>query len=125
MKEKRLFWIGSSKKDLTTFPEEVKRVFGYALHLAQIGRKHPHAKPLKGYHGAKVMEIVADERGDAYRAVYTVEFESEVYALHCFQKKSKRGVSTPKPDMDLIQSRMKIAKALHDEWLKRMNNEPT
>ena len=108
---KHLRWIASSKKDLMAMPEEVRDVFGYALHLAQIGQKHPDAKPLKGFGGAGVLEVVEDFQGDAYRAVYTVRFAEAVYVVHCFQKKSGQGIATPKHDVDLIKSRLKAIEA--------------
>ena len=83
---KALEWIASSKRDLM-------------------------AKPLKGLGGAGVLEVVENDTGGTYRAVYTVCFEEAVYVLHCFQKKSKRGIATPKPDIDLIHERLKIAEA--------------
>lgn len=92
-------------------PEDVQDVFGYALHLAQTGQKHPDAKPLKGFGGAGVLEVVDDFQGDAYRAVYTVRFADAVYVVHCFQKKSTQGIATPKPDMELIKSRLKAIEA--------------
>ena len=110
-KQKLLLWVASSKKDLTALPEGVQDVFGYALHLAQVGKKHDQAKPLKGFGGAGVLEVVEDFKSDTYRAVYTVKFGSTVYVLHCFQKKSTHGVETPKPDMALIRERLKAAEA--------------
>ena len=104
-----VYWVGSSKKDLLRMPDEVVDVFGFALHLAQSGKKHAQAKPLKGFGGAGVLEIVEDHEGDTYRAVYTVRFPGSVYVLHCFQKKSKHGIQTPKQDMDLIRERLKAA----------------
>lgn len=92
-------------------PEDVQDVFGYALHLAKTGQKHPDAKPLKGFGGAGVLEVVDDFQGDAYRAVYTVRFADAVYVVHCFQKKSTQGIATPKPDMELIKSRLKAIEA--------------
>ncbi len=92
-------------------PEVIQDIFGYALHLAQGGRKHDQAKPLKGFGGAGVLEVVDGHMGDTYRAVYTVKLVDAVYVLHCFQKKSKRGIETPKPDMDLIRERLKAAQA--------------
>ena len=94
-KEKQLIWLGGTKKDLLALPRSVRRVFGFALHLAQNGRKHDDAKPLKGFGSAAVLEVVEDYLGDAYRAVYTLRFAQTMYVLHCFQKKSKRGVATP------------------------------
>lgn len=89
-------------------PEDV---FGFALHLAQTGKKHANAKPLRGFGGAGVLEVVEDHLGDTYRAVYTVKIDDAVYVLHCFQKKSKQGIETPKHDMDLIRERLKAAQA--------------
>ncbi|MGV0953926.1 MAG: type II toxin-antitoxin system RelE/ParE family toxin [Fluviibacter sp.] len=108
---KPLRWVGSSKKDLLKMPEEVIDVFGYALDLAQSGRKHAQTKPLKGFGGAGVLEVVEDHFGETYRAVYTVKPAESVYVLHCFQKKSKHGIETPKPDLDLIRERLKAALA--------------
>jgi phage-related protein len=108
---KPLRWIGPAKKDLLAMPEEVQQVFGFALFQAQIGHLHPAAKPLKGFGSAGIVEIVEDRRGNAYRAVYTVRFAGAVYVLHCFEKKSKRGIETPKREMDLIRVRLKEAEA--------------
>lgn len=108
-----LVWIGSARKDLKTFPEEVQDLFGYALYLAQMGGKHPDAKPLKGFGGAGVLEIVDDHQGGAYRAVYTVRMRESVYVLHAFQKKSVAGIATRKEDIDLIKQRLKQAQELY------------
>jgi len=108
---KPLYWVASSKKDLLEMPDGIQDVFGYALHLAQTGKKFGQAKPLKGFGSAGVLEVVEDWHGDAYRAVYTVKFASAVYVLHCFQKKSTKGIATPKPDLDTIQERLKAAEA--------------
>lgn len=109
MNEKPLHWIGSSRNDLSEFPGDVKQLMGYALQLAQWGDKHPDAKPLKGFKGGSVLEVVDDFDGDTYRAVYTVKFKDAVYALHAFQKKSKKGIKTPKQDIDLVKKRLKDA----------------
>ncbi|BAG02750.1 MULTISPECIES: type II toxin-antitoxin system RelE/ParE family toxin [Microcystis] len=109
-REKPLYWVASAKKDYLTFPAEVQDDMGYALGLAQLGGKHPKAKPWKG-EGAGVFEIVEDHRGDTYRAVYTVRFAEVVYVLHAFQKKSKSGIKTPQEDVKLIVERMKRAQA--------------
>ena len=106
-----LFWVTSARKDLYAMPEEVQDTFGYALYLAQIGKKHEKAKPLKGFGSAGVLEVVEERFGSTYRAVYTVRFADAVYALHCFQKKAVHGIATPKPDMDLIHERLKAAEA--------------
>jgi phage-related protein len=92
-------------------PDDVQDTFGYALHLAQIGKKHDQAKPLKGFGSAGVLEVVEDPDGNTYRAVYTVRFGNAVYVLHCFQKKSMHGIATPKPDIDLIRERLRAAEA--------------
>jgi len=114
-----LEWIGGSKKDLMALPDEVVNVFGYALYLAQAGGKHAQAKPLQGFGSAGVLEVVEDWSGNTYRAVYTVRFAVRVFVLHVFQKKSKSGIATPKPDLDLIKARLKAAtkraKELEDE----------
>jgi phage-related protein/predicted XRE-type DNA-binding protein len=102
--------VGSAKRDLDAMPEDVKDVFGHAIDLAQAGGKHPDAKVLTGFGSAGVLEVVEDDRGSTYRAVYTVKFAGWVYVLHCFQKKSKTGIRTPKEDMDLILARLKAAK---------------
>ena len=107
-REKPLHWVASAKKDYLSFPIEVQDQMGYALGLAQLGAKHPNAKPWKG-EGAGVLEIVEDHRGDTYRAVYTVRFADAVYVLHAFQKKSKSGIKTDQTDVKLIAERLKRA----------------
>jgi len=107
--EKPVRWVGSSKSDFLTFPEEVVSEMGYALGVAQLGGKHPAAKPWKG-EGPGVFEVVERHDGDAYRAVYTVRFEGVVYVLHAFQKKSPSGVRTAKTDIDLMSERLKRAR---------------
>ena len=92
-------------------PAEVVDIFGFALHQAQSGHKHAQANPLKGFRGASVLEVVEDNMGDTYRAVYTVKIAELVYVLHCFQKKSKQGIETPKHEIDLIRERLKAAQA--------------
>ena len=113
--EKPLEWIGSSHRDLMELPTNVRRFFGYALSLAQAGDQHDAAKILKGFGSAGVIEIVENDAGGTYRAVYTVKFAESVFVLHCFQKKSKRGIATPKVDMDIIRTRLKVAEALAKE----------
>lgn len=108
--EKELVWVGSSRKDMQSFPQEVRSAFGVALYWAQKGCKHPQAKPLKGFKGAGVVEVVEDFDRGSYRCVYTVKYADKVYVLHAFQKKSKKGIATPKPDMDLISARLKAVK---------------
>jgi phage-related protein len=106
---KPLEWVGSSKADLIAFPISLRKEMGYALYLAQAGEKPINAKPLRGFGGAGVLELAARQGGNAYRAVYTVEFAEAVYVLHAFQKKSKKGIATPKADLDLIKQRLKVA----------------
>ncbi len=106
---KSLLWVGSSKKDLRAFPAEVRSAMGFALYQAQQNRKAPSAKPLAGFGGASVLEIVDDFQTDTYRAVYTVRFGDSVYDLHAFQKKSKKGAATPKAEIDLVKGRLKLA----------------
>jgi phage-related protein len=106
---KPLEWVGSSKADLDSFPGSAQREAGYALYLAQIGTRALKAKPLKGFAGAGVLELVADHDGNTYRTVYTVRFAKAVYVLHAFQKKSKHGVTTPKSHISLIKQRLKMA----------------
>lgn len=113
-----LFWVGSARKDLRALPEPVKDVVGHALFIAQLGRKHEDAKPLRGFRGAGVLEIIEDFAGDTYRAVYTVRFADAIYVLHVFQKKSKRGTKTPQKDLDLIRERLKRAEQDHASWTK-------
>ena len=108
---KPVIWMGDSLARLRTFPSMVQDEIGYALYLAQVGGKHVKAKPLKGL-GAGVLEVVSDHRGDTFRAVYTVRFQNRVYVLHAFQKKSKKGIATPQPDIDLLKQRLARAAAL-------------
>ena len=117
--EKPLEWIGSSHKDLMALPSVVRRFYGFALSLAQAGDKHDAAKVLKGFGSAGVLEIVENHTGGTYRAVYTVKFPEAVFVLHCFQKKSKRGIATPKEEMDIIHARLRIVEAL----IKELRNE--
>lgn len=110
--EKVVVWMGSSLKDLRSFPDEVRQVFGAALYFAQLGGKHPQATPMKGHKGAGVLEIIEDHDKDTYRCMYTVKYGSKIYVLHAFQKKSKRGIATPQADIDVINSRLKEVKKL-------------
>jgi phage-related protein len=110
-----LEFIGSSEDDLFEFPPEVKRVVGFALRAAQKGGKHPDAKPLTGFGGAGVLEIISDFDGNTFRAVYAVKFKGVIYVLHAFQKKSKKGIRTPQAEIDKIKLRLKQAQALYAE----------
>ena len=110
-KEKELVWVGRSKKDLKSFPEDVQDFVGFALDNAQFGDKHPDAKPLNGgkLQGKGIFEVVDQFDGDTYRAVYTVKLEGRIYVLHTFMKKSHKGKETPKHDIELIADRYKDA----------------
>jgi phage-related protein len=107
--------MGSSREDLKAFPEQVRRDIGQALYTAQQGETDPAAKPLKGFGGASVMEIVDRHDGDTYRAVYTVKFAGRIYVLHAFEKKSKKGIATPQKDIELIRQRLAAAERHHKE----------
>jgi phage-related protein len=111
-------WVGESKRDLSAFPQEVKTRVGGALWDAQIGLKSPAAKPLKGFGGAGVLEVVVDFDGNALRTVYTVRFAEVVYVLHAFQKKSRQGISTPKGELDVIRLRLARAREDYELWRK-------
>jgi len=113
---KPLFWVGRSLDDLRDFPEEVREIIGFALWEAQNGRKHIDAKPLKGFGGAGVLEIVADDDGSTFRGVYTVKFAGAVYGLHMFQKKSRKGIKTPPHVVELIHKRLKMAEEHYQKW---------
>ena len=106
--ERPLFWVGSAKSDLVSFPEAVQDEIGVALSVAQFGGKHPRSKPWKG-EGPGVFEAVEDHKGDIYRALYTVRFEQAIYVLHAFQKKSPKGIKTARTDVEIVSRRLKIA----------------
>lgn len=112
--EKPLHWVGSSKRDLLALPEEVVNRVGYALSVVQFGGRPPSAKPWKGL-GPGVLEIVEDDAAGTYRAVYTVRFEKAVYVLHAFRKKSPSGIRTARPDVRLIEDRLKAARDDYEE----------
>ena len=113
---KPLRWIASAKDDLSAMPTEVRHAVGYALFAAQQDEKHDDAKVLRGFGDAGVLEIIARHDGDTFRAVYTVRFADVVYVLHVFQKKSKRGIATPKKDLDLIRKRLKLAEQNYKQY---------
>ena len=117
-KLKEVVWMGSSKEDLKEFPEDVQDAVGYALYVIQLGDTPNCAKPFKigKGSGAGVMEIVEDHDTNTYRAVYTVRFKDVVYVLHCFQKKSKHGIETPKHDVELVSTRLQQAQADYRLW---------
>lgn len=114
-----MYWVGTSKEDLRDFPTEVRYAVGHALFEAQTGGKHESAKPLKGFGGAGVLEIVEDYSGDTYRAVYTVRFGNAVYVLHAFQKKSTRGRKTSPADIRMIHENLKAAQGHAKQGVSR------
>jgi phage-related protein len=114
---KPVFWVASSKKDLRRFPKSVRQTIGQALFDAQTGGKHPDAWPPKGFSGAGVLEVVDDDDGNTYRAVYTVRFAGVVYVLHAFQKKSKTGIRTPAEEIRKVKTRLKDAEKDYAKWL--------
>lgn len=120
---KPVFWMASSRKDLKKFPKSVRQTFGQALFDAQTGGKHPDARPLKGFRGAGVLEVVEDDDGNTYRAVYTVKFADVVYVLHAFQKKSKSGIKTPAKEIEKVKTRLKEAEEHHAEWAEKQKEE--
>jgi phage-related protein len=120
---KPVFWVGSSHKDLQRLSPEVRKIFGFAIWQAQVGRTHLAAKPLKGFGGASVLEVVEDHDGSSFRAVYTVRFARLVYALHVFQKKSKKGVKTPKQEIELIRKRLQAAEEHYAKWRNEQESE--
>jgi phage-related protein len=107
-------WVGSSYRDFREFPDPVQDAMGFALYQAQVGGMPASTKPLKGFGGAGVLELVEDYRGDTYRAVYTVRFARAVYVLHAFQKKARRGIKTPPEDIDLVRRRLRVAEQDHE-----------
>ncbi len=115
---KSLVWVASSRRDIRALPKIVQRTFGIALFAAQKGEMPPIAKPLKGFGGAGVLELIEDDRAGTYRAAYTVRFGTAIYVLHVFQKKSKQGIGTPAHEMNLIKERLKRAEEIHAERMK-------
>jgi len=109
-------WVGSRYRDLRSLPEAVRKTIGFALDQAQRGGKHRDARPLKGFGGAGVLEVVEDYAGDTFRGIYTVRFVGVIYVLHVFQKKSKSGIGTPKQEIDLIRSRLRNAERDYHKW---------
>ena len=116
---KPLEWVGRALDELMALPAPVRRAMGFALRFAQAGVKPDNVKPLKGFKGAGVLEVVEDYEGDTYRAVYTVKLAGVVYVLHCFQKKAKKGIATPKSTLDLIRQRLRAAEAMHKNRTER------
>jgi phage-related protein len=115
---RELLWIAGSRRDMRALPKAVRRGFGVALFAVQVGETPPDAKPLKGFGGAGVLELIEHDTGGTYRAAYTVRYATAVYVLHVFQKKSKHGRATPQPDIALIKERLKRAAAIHAGKIK-------
>ena len=120
-----VIWVSSSLEDLRRFPEPVQKVMGFALFQAQRGDKHLQARPLKGFGGAGILEIIEDFDGNTFRAVYTVRFSDAVYVLHAFQKRSKKGSETPKRDMDVVRSRLRMVGESHQAEAFRRKGKDT
>jgi phage-related protein len=100
--------MGDTLDVLRRFPAPVREEIGYALYLAQEGEKHPAAKALRGF-GSGVLEVVARHPSGAFRAVYVVRLGQKVYVLHAFQKKSHKGVATPRHELQVVRQRLKRA----------------
>jgi phage-related protein len=114
---KHIIWVGSSKDDLNSLPEDVKDEVGFALYQAQKGGKSRDAEPLKGFGGASILEIIVIDTEGTFRSVYTIRFKGVIAVLHVFKKKSKKGIATPKQEIDLIKSRIKLAEIEYNKWL--------
>ncbi len=113
--EKLVIWMGTSKKDLKAMPDDVQDAIGFVLDRVQKEKPHPKIKPLSGKDLGGVYEIRSDHDTDTYRAVYVINLGGRVFMLHVFKKKSKKGIETPKPDMNVIKTRLKQAKELAKE----------
>ena len=120
---KKVIFVGSSLKDLKEFPDDARSEAGHAIYLAQLGERAINAIPMTGFGSSMVLEVVIPEDGDAYRAVYTVKFDTAVFVLHAYQKKSKTGAKVPTHDMNLVRSRLKHAQRRHDEIVKNRKEE--
>ncbi|MFH1643890.1 MAG: type II toxin-antitoxin system RelE/ParE family toxin [bacterium] len=117
MKFKGVIWVGSSKDDFLKFPEEVRRCMGYGLYLAQTGTRSLHSKILKGFGGAKIIEIKENTESGTFRVVYTIKIADFIFVLHAFQKKSKHGIKTPKQEIDLVKKRFKDAQIIYKDLI--------
>jgi phage-related protein len=114
---KPLIWVGTCLDDLSAFPADIRHGIGFALHIAQLGGKHPSSSPLKGFGGAGVLEVIEDFDARTFRVVYTVRLQMRIYGLHAFEKKSKRGIATPKKELDMIRRRLREAEEIQRRWL--------
>jgi phage-related protein len=108
-------FVGSSRKDLQSFPPDVRKEVGFALFAAERGDSVVHSVPLVGFGGASLLEVIVPFDRSTFRAVYTIKFRQANYVLHAFQKKSKTGIKTPQRDMELIRSRLKDAERHYRE----------
>lgn len=113
---KRVLWVASSKKDLESLPKQVMREFGYAIYQAQQGSYPDIAKTLKGFGSAEVIELIGNDAGGTFRAVYTIRFADAIIVLHVFQKKSTKGIETSKQDIDMVHARLKQAESIYKDW---------
>ena len=116
-----LVWLGDSRKNLRDFPDGAQKLLGDELQLIQFGGMPKDAKPFKGV-GSGVLEIALRYSSDAYRVVLAVQIGRRIYILHAFQKKSKKGIETPKRDVDLIRKRYTEAQELANEYEKAKTN---
>jgi phage-related protein len=120
---KPLHWVGSTLDDVKEFPEEVRSEVGFSLYLAQLGEKALNAVPMVGFGSSKVLEVVIDDSGNTYRSIYTVKFPKAVYAIHAFQKKSRRGTATPQPDLRLIRTRLRAAEQHYRDTYEKITRK--
>lgn len=111
---KKVYWLGSSRETIKGFPKEVRHEIGFSLESAQLGGKAINVVPLVGFKGAGVLEVITDGEGGTFRTVYTVRFQDAVYVLHAFQKKSKKGIATPRQEIALVKQRLKVAEQHHE-----------
>ena len=122
---KPTFFMGSTKGDIRNFPEQVRKDIGFALYLAESGDRAINSVPMTGFGNAMVPEIIVDHQGDTYRTVYTVQFKEAVYVLHAFMKKSKKGRSTPKREIELVRQRLKGALAHYEATFGKRSKRQT
>lgn len=106
-----LVWLGNARRNIQAFPSEAQKLIGDQLQLIQFGGMPKDAKPFKGI-GSGVLEIAVRHDTDAYRTVVALQIGKNIYVLHAFQKKSKKGIATPRQDVDLIKRRYAEAKEL-------------
>jgi phage-related protein len=117
-----MVFVGSSRRDLRAFPDDVRHAIGLTLLRVQFGDSPRNVKPLRGF-GGGMLEVLEDDDGSTYRAVYTVKFAERIYVLHAFQKKSKQGIKTPANHLDLIKKRFADAREIDQAW-RRASQTP-